>query len=224
MAKSEARRQKKLMRKKRKDKLRKQQRRRVEGQSSAKRIIYNARNYPIHECLISESQEETGLTQILLSRMQPNGNIVFGFYLVDRFCLGLKDTYHDANLSLSKYENELKASIYQGEPLIDCSVPKAHRIIYGAIEYASSLGFKPHKDFSLSKYILEEPDKIDDTIEIEFGKDGKPFFIAGPYDNADVIIRQLSAKLGVGNFDYLIPLEGEDGVMMEEDFDLLGED
>ncbi len=105
MARSEARRQKKLMRKKRKDKLRKQQRRRVEGQSSVKRVIYNAWDYPIHECLISESlEEETGLSQILLSRMHPYGNIVFGFYLVDNFCLGLKNTYYDANVSLAKYE------------------------------------------------------------------------------------------------------------------------
>jgi hypothetical protein len=142
---------------------------------------------------------------------------VFGVYLVDIFCLGLKNTFCNGNLSLFVYENELKAKIFQEEKPIDCSVPLAHRIIYGAIDYASKLGFKPNKDFKVSNYILEEPEKIKEAVEIEFGKDGKPFFVAGPDDNADLIIKQLEARLGVGKFHYLISVKEEDLMILEED-------
>lgn len=93
---------------------------------------------------------------ILLSRKRPDGNILFGSYLVDIFCLGLKDTFWNSNIPLERYENELKPSVYHNEKPISCDISIAHQIIYGAIDYASKLGFHPHKDFRITKYILED--------------------------------------------------------------------
>lgn len=166
--------------------------------------IYKARRWPVYECLINPSWKERGLANILLSRQQPDGNIVFGTYLVDLFCLGLKDTFCNVNFTLSRYEKELKSRIYQDENPIDCQISLAHHIIYGAIEYASKLDFKPQKDFEMSKYILEEPSKIEESVSIEFGKDGKPFFMAGPNDDVESIIKKLERNVGKGNFYFII--------------------
>jgi len=166
--------------------------------------IYKARRWPVYECLINPSWKESGLANILLSRQQPDGNIVFGAYLVDLFCLGLKDTFCNANFTLSMYEKELTSRIYQEGAPIDCQISLAHQIIYGAIEYASKLGFKPQKDFEMSKYILEEQNKIEESVSIEFGKDGKPFFIAGPNDDVELIIKKLERNAGKGNFSFII--------------------
>ena len=152
--------------------------------------IYKARRWPVYECLINPSWEERGLGNISLSRQQPDGNFVFGSYLVDTFCLGLKDTFCNANFTLSKYE-ELKSRIYRDEEHVDCPI-------------ASKLGFKPQKDFKMSKYVLEEQNKIEEGRAIEFGKDGKPFFIAGPNDNAELIIKKLEEKIGEGNFYFIM--------------------
>jgi len=74
MGRDKKRRQKALMKKRPKDKLRKKKAKK-EGlfssawaHLSAKSIIYNARNYPIYECLIGSSWKEQGLAHILLSR------------------------------------------------------------------------------------------------------------------------------------------------------------
>ena len=217
MPRSEAKRQKALMKKKRKQKLKKKQQRQSTSYSSVKGMIRNTRNFPFHESLVNQSWKEGGLAHILISRRQPDGNIVFGVYLVDIFCLGLKNTFCNANLSLSEYENDLKAQMVRLHNLVDCSTALAHQIIYGAIEYAEELGFKPHKDFKLSRHILEEPDKIEETGKIEFGKDGKPFFIAGPDDNTEVIIRKLEAKLGADNFHYMVELQEDDLMILEDD-------
>jgi len=41
---------------------------------------------------------------------------------------------------------------------------------------------------------------------LEFGKDGKPFFIAGHDDNIDFIVRKLERAVGEGNFHFLLPM------------------
>ncbi|MCK4348724.1 MAG: hypothetical protein KAW47_08915 [Thermoplasmatales archaeon] len=172
----------------------------------AKNRIYKARKCPIYECLINSSWREDGLGNILLSRKQPDGNLIFGSYLVDTFCLGLKDTFYNAGLPLSEYNKKLKPGLYQYEDHINCPVSLAHQIIYGAIEYAAKLGFKPQKNFRMSKYVLEERSNIkeDTSSSVEFGKDGKPFYAEGPYDNTKLIIETLEKNLGKGNFNFLI--------------------
>lgn len=223
MGRDKRRRQKALMKKRQKDKLRKKKAKK-EGlfssawaHLSAKSIIYNARNHPIYECLINASWKKQGLANILLSRQQPDGNIIFGCYLVDIFCLGLKNTFFNVNFSMSNYEGNLKVKIYQEQTHVGCPVDLAHQIIYGAIDYASELGFRPQKDFKLSKYILEEREKFGEITEVEFGKNGKPFYIASPDDDVNQIIRKLEKKLGPNNFKYLFPIDEIPEELMGED-------
>jgi hypothetical protein len=42
--------------------------------------------------------------------------------------------------------------------------------------------------------------------KVKFGIDGKPLFVAGPYDNARAIVNQLMRTAGEGNFDYVVML------------------
>lgn len=86
-----------------------------------------------------------------------------------------------------------------------------HNIIYGAIEFADDLGFKPTKDWKVSKYILEDDDNVAFEI-VNFGKDGAPHFVPSPDDSESTIKRiqsQLDIALSQGNL--LIPhLDYED--------------
>lgn len=175
--------------------------------------IKNASKYPIYECLINsdwQGEKEYGLVRILLSRQQPNGNIVFATYLVDIYCLGLKNTFYNANFSLHQYKTEVKSQFFSDCTPRDCHPQLANKIILGGIEYAKELGFKPNKDFQIAKYLLEEPSEALEEFDVTFGKDGKPFYIAGPHDNQQKIMRVLREKLGSDNFTYLIPLEVEE--------------
>ena len=75
---------------------------------SAPAIIRRARTFPILECWISADWQKDGLglVEILVARQQPDENICFGMYLVDKFCLGLKNTFGRAGYSRTHYENE----------------------------------------------------------------------------------------------------------------------
>lgn len=43
-------------------------------------------------------------------------------------------------------------------------------------------------------------------FDVEFGKDGKPLYIAGPDDDAQKIIGKLTKKLGKENFGFISQL------------------
>lgn len=208
MADYQKRRQKALLKKRRKEKeKRKKQSRFSSLNENAHRIylIKNAKNYPLFECLINNDWQDKGLAHILLSRRQPNNKLILGVYLVDIFCLGLKNTFSNANMSMEEYQ-KLKLSIFEETAISSYSPGKAYRIIIGAIEYAKRIGFKPQKDFYLSKYVLEELPDTDHDFQLEFGREGKPFFIAGPDDNVETIIETLRKNVGEGNFDFIVPL------------------
>ncbi|MFH1614714.1 MAG: hypothetical protein ABIG61_06495 [Planctomycetota bacterium] len=205
MAINQKRRQKKLMKKRQKDKARKKN---LTSSGpftslSIKKKILTARSLPVYECLVNPSWQEKGLAIVTVSRRQPDGNLLFGVYLVDVFCLGLKNTFCNADFSVWRYATEFHSRIYRDEDPVECPISLAHHIIYGAIEFAEQFGFKPHGDFKLSQFVLEDRNNIELCEDIEFGKDGQPFYIAGPDDNVEHIMKQLESTAGKENFNFL---------------------
>ncbi len=208
MAQNEKRRQKTILRKRKKVKERKRSlshSTNSDSFSNKMKLVRNAKNLPVYECLISDNWKDSGLARILLSRKQPNNESIIGVFLVDVYCLGLKNTFCNSNIAIGDYQN-LKLKMFQESSPIVCHSGLANRIIYGAIEYAKKLGFEPQKDFSLSQFVLDETSDMDLSFDIEFGKDGKPLYISGPDDNTDYIIKKLIKNVGEGNFDYLVTL------------------
>jgi len=202
------RRQKALLKKRRKEKERRKKRARSSDSNEYShriRLIKNAKIYPLHECLIDKEWQDRGLAQIFLSRRQPNNKLTLGVYLVDIYCLGLKNTFCHANFSLEEYQR-LKLATLKETVLVPCSPGKACKIIFGAIEYAKRIGFKPQKDFDLSQYVLEELQNNDCDLTLEFGKGGKPLYIAGPDDDVKAIIETLRRNVGEDNFHFIAPL------------------
>jgi hypothetical protein len=171
------------------------------------RYVRQARNYPIEGCWAQQGWDEGGLAIVVIARRQPNGNLVFGNYLVDYYCLGVKDTYYNADIPRGQFQNDTLPTMYRaaGKP-IKISPDLAHEIIYGSIEYARQFGFRPHRDFDQSQSILDPPDAHPRTGKVKFGKDGKPFFVSGPYDNVDAILRQLARTAGEGNYHYMMEM------------------
>lgn len=172
---------------------------------SPQAIIRRSRTFPLLECLISASwqQDEPGLVEILLARQQPDGDICFGVYLVDKYCLGLKNTFANAGFSRTRYENEIRDSVFPETVPEVCPIELAHQMIYASIDYAAQFGFEPNKDFALSQYLLAPRGELEEPYQLTFGKDGKPFFVVGPRDNAQRIIKQLEKTAGPGNYHYV---------------------
>lgn len=172
--------------------------------TSPEATLHEARTFPVLECWISEEwQDGSGLVQILLARQQPNGKICCGSYLIDQYCLGLKNTFAKTNLSPDRYQ-ELHKEMDNRQKMTQCPIELAHQMIYASIDYAGQFGFQPQSDWTQSQYLLEPRGELEEPYQLTFGKKGKPFFISGPHDNVEQIIKQLDKTAGSGNYDVMI--------------------
>jgi hypothetical protein len=187
------------------------------NEAVARRIIRNAREYPLHECLINLEWQDVAMASILISRIQPNDNIVWAVVNVDVYCLGVKQAYFDADASLFSYQKEIRAKYVSNFKAVACSAQLASQIIYGAIDYAGKLGFRPNPDFRFAQFMFEERSAVSANEELVFGKDGTPLYIQGPHDRVQEILARLDKAVGRDNYHYILRVAGPD------DFDEEGE-
>ena len=167
-------------------------------------IKQKARTLPIVECFITPDWEDCGECNIFVARQHTNGNYTVGVYLVDTFCVGIKDADYRFNIDDDEY-TELKER-FPGN-FESVTYNEAHNIIFGALEYAEDLGFKPHKDFGVAQYILEEDTDDIPLIEYEFGDNGKPHLIVNSRFEANRYLPILQKAVGD---DYMLLVREED--------------
>ncbi len=175
------------------------------------KVLDHARDDPFYGCWIMKGWQDDGLTPVVVARTQEDGRILFGVYLVDYWCLGIKDAYTRVDYTPARFQRDLPKMCVNAP--IPCSVELAHELIYGALEYAKPLGFEPHPDFYRQKadQILDPPDAHPRTNGVTFGKDGMPFYVSGPNDSelkSKSVFNTLLRTRGEGNFHYLVGFEG----------------
>jgi hypothetical protein len=163
--------------------------------------------YPPLDTWISEDLWTQGLGWVLFSRELPNGSIAVALFLVDRYCLGVKNAL--ANIvGRFTYESEFVHKMRSQFASREVSPATARKLVEEAVAYAHDLGFRPHPDYHKAKLLFGDIDPGDSTEEFEFGKDGKPFFICGPNDSPErcrQILNTLAKTRGPGQFEYIVP-------------------
>jgi len=179
--------------------------------------IQHADDYPVEACYLNADWKEQGLARIVVTRSQENGKIMVGAFLVDTFCLGVKNAFCNEGLGRRQIENQLLRGYYQNEEPTRVGINYVKEIIYGAVDYARGLGFDPHPDFELSRHVLGS-EEIDRTRNLKFGgPEGKPLYVAGPDDDAATILQKLRKRLGKDGFHFIAP--ENDWEALEEDED-----
>jgi len=164
----------------------------------------------LHSWVMGGVFGDKGMGQVLVSRALPNGSVAVGVFLLDRLCLGVKDAFGEI-LPRSEYDEKF---VRQGESRleVDPVAPAlARKLVEEAVAYARDLGFSPHPDYQKARLIFGDIDVSECTEKFEFGKDGKPLFIAGPYDSPQrcrFIMNLLTRRCGPGKFDCIMPLAG----------------
>ena len=174
-----------------------------------------ARTLPVGKCYIAPPDwQESGMAHVIVTRVRPSGNLVMTSFLVDTFCLGVKDAGYHENMTPSDFEEYLN-NYRKGMGLEEISYNEAHNIIYGAIAFAEDGGIKPNKEFDPAGYILEEDTEDIPLIEYDFGKNGKHFLIVHPDKKEMPFYHILKKNLG-DDFEFVIPYGDEDD---EDDFE-----
>jgi len=154
--------------------------------------------------------------------------VAAGIFLVDAYCLGVKDSF--AMLKPREFLDDFIASLPMRMKAVEPAYAK--KLVEDAVAYARDLGFEPHPDYKLPRKILNDIDASECATEFTFGKDGKPFFVSGPYDSAariEHVVDTLHSRFGPDGHNYMVGLspdeeiwigdEPDDGESDEEDDD-----
>lgn len=159
--------------------------------------LQRVESWPVVQALMAEELWSMGIGYLLIARREGEGRYVYASYMLDVFCLGVKDTFWRA---CSKGEfDEMVERVESTQTLIPIKPECFVKIIQGAVEFANAVGFGPHHDFKHSSKLLQGIDPDGCTEEFTFGKDGHPFYIQGPHESpqeAAFIMQRIHAAGG----------------------------
>jgi hypothetical protein len=115
-----------------------------------------------------------GLAGVAVARRERRYRVSVAGYLVDTYCLGLKDALGPQSMS----DSDLPAFLRRfyaafGDDTGPLAVPLglARHLVWGAVEHAKRLGFQRHPDFAAVSGHLGT---WDETSAITFGRDASP--------------------------------------------------
>lgn len=171
-----------------------------------------ASRWPLHEVLLTKNwREPEELVQILVARRSGTGQIAVGSFLVDLACLGVKSAFASLFSSQAEYERDLRSQMMARQELAQADLDLVAKIAREGIKYAGELGFSPDPDYHDAKVILgdADPDACDEDIPLG-GPEGKPYFFAGPYDDVDAIMKQLTEVCGPDGFNFVVPVSPDE--------------
>lgn len=147
------------------------------------------------------------MTWLVVARERDAGMISVGAFLIDAWCLGVKDAYVD-EMSRPEFQELLDEQL--PEDRREAIAPAAAKqIVEGAVAYAQGLGFLPHRDFRKARKVLNGITvPAAEARAYTFGCEGKPCFVIGPDDDdmrINRVLTLLKAKLGEEGFTWIDP-------------------
>lgn len=205
MAGNDKRKQERLARKKAKRKIKAKATGQVTTRSGHS-IARAASQWELYACDIDASWQEDSFGNLVVARISPNGStLCTASALLDFGCLGVKDVAIQPAAFRTRFD-ELRAERIADAPRVEITSDDALRILSTARDYGHSLAFPQAADLDKMLLLLADADADRSTLEVTTGRDGKPFYIAGPRDNAQSVIRHLTNLLGPDGFDFIAHL------------------
>ena len=173
------------------------------------RQIMEAARAPITTCLVGGTIFQEGIGWVILARTLPSGTVGASFFLVDAWCLGIKDAFF-RTLPRGAFEENLER--YQPQQSME-NAPSAYalRLLQEAAAYASAFGLAPSDGYAKAALIFGDIAPSADTFV--FGQNGKPMFVSGPNDSPARIRRIMAAlaeSAGADGYEYVLGVDGMD--------------
>jgi hypothetical protein len=160
-----------------------------------------------NEAWCSAELSKNGFGHVAVARFKLSGDAEVGVFLVDVYCLGVKDAYF-ARVSELEYNSKILAGIAEtGGGKESLGPACARKLIEGAVQYAQGLGLAPHPDYKKACRVLGGIRPEDCERTFTYGKDGKPLFVQSPNDSPEFVERvmeTLTRRLGKDGFHYIL--------------------
>jgi hypothetical protein len=183
-----------------------------------------ADRWPVDAALVPDNLWSAGIGNLVIARRLPDGRLGCGVFLVDVFCLGVKDATWKF-FSSGEFK-DMRKHIEEHCRLQDVPPEYFAKLVYRAVDYAQSFGFPPHRDFRHAQRLLAGIDPSQCPDEFEFGQDGKPHYIRGPSESMEKA-RAIAERVQAQGGYYSLPLgpdDLDDIEIMDEGDDDIDED
>jgi hypothetical protein len=179
--------------------------------------VARAAGAPIRYCLIPDNLFAMGVGTVILVRGAAGESLSMAAFLVDAFCLGIKEAYFRS--VSAEQVGILLDRIKSAAPMVPADPSYARKLLREAAAWAATLGFAPHRDFAAAERLFGNVDADASDATFTFGREGKPFYMSGPNDTPAMSrqrMAQLTKAVGAGNFDYISVVGALDGELDDD--------
>ena len=174
------------------------------------------RQVPVYKCYLSHDFEKSTEGTVMVVRKHTGDKYTCGLYLVDKYCLGVKDASYHLRMDEQEFDEFLDIFEEDFNPHV-CTYEEAHNWVWGAVGFAEDAGIAPCKEFDLAQYVLAEDDDEVELIEYDFGdQDGKHCLLANDRLEASTYLPLMRKNLGD---DFTFCLGPQDKMHDPEDWD-----
>ena len=162
------------------------------------------RSVKIGKCYMTAHHDwGEGIGHVIVTREHTGGRVSLAAFLIDRWCLGVKNCFF--KLRLDDYEfDDILDRAEQSTDLEEVSYDEAHNMVWGAVGFAEEAGIAPYKDFALAQYFLEDDTDDIPLIEYDYGKDGKHFLVANNNLELTTYLPLLKKNLDGSEYSFMV--------------------
>jgi hypothetical protein len=165
--------------------------------------VLRAAEMPIQHCLLTDGLFEIGTGTLLLARGRTADYLTMGMFLLDVSLLGVKD------VGFRLIDRETLETFMGATPMGPVDPSYGRKLLRDLVAWAQSIGFPPHRDFATAERLFGDVRADTCDVGFQFGRQGKPLLVSSPSQSPSQLHRvlgQLQERLGVGGFDYLVPV------------------
>ena len=155
---------------------------------------------------------------LLLVRGTPSGGLTMANFLLDVFCLGVKDVFF-RQIEASELEEIVDATEIDA-PLVDVEPAYARKLLRDLVRYAQTLGLEPPREYKAAERLFGDVSADASDARFEFGCEGRPLYLRGPSETPAQVrqrLEQLRRTVGEDGFDFEEEEDDEDLLLAEEE-------
>ncbi|HET6309186.1 MAG TPA: hypothetical protein VFG12_18480 [Rhodopila sp.] len=186
--------------------------------------IREAAQLPVRQCLVSENLFTNGMGTVVLVRGVSQEQQHIGFFMLDTFCLGLKDTYFRTfDRQDAEYTLDLTR---QADGLVPIAPEEARKLVQDVVAWAAGNGFAAHEDYAVTSRLFSDIAAAETDHTARFGHEGKVLYVPGPSETLAEIQRRtrfVQSRFGeeaIKSIDFLHDDELDE---FDDEYDLEGE-
>ncbi|MDB5303923.1 MAG: hypothetical protein JWM97_1472 [Phycisphaerales bacterium] len=132
------------------------------------------------ECWVNDRWQDQGMAGLFVLGHTAGGRHAFAGFLIDVWCVGLKDAWGQAEISRAEFMERLFKPWSQRMHPYKLEVPEARRLVAAGVRFARQNGFRLPNGWEKWASILGDLGDVASADLTGFTKDGKLLYIGNP--------------------------------------------